>query len=90
MSPSESAARGDSNGLAGTHEGAITSTSSGRPSQASSSQCTPSAPSAFASSCGSQTMRGRPARDQHARELADRQLARLDVHVRVDEARRRA
>ena len=56
MSPSESSARGDSNWLAGTDEGANTRTSSGRPSQASMNQCTPSAPSAFASSCGSQTM----------------------------------
>ncbi len=31
---------------------------------------------------------GRAARDQHARQLGEAELARLDVHVRVDEARR--
>ena len=56
MSSSESGAWGDSNGLAGTADGANTSTSSGSPSQASMNQCTPSGPSALASSCGSQTM----------------------------------
>ena len=56
MSPSVNGRRGVSNGLAGTHDGAITNTSSGTPSQASSSQCTPSVPSTFAISCGSQTI----------------------------------
>ena len=31
--------------------------------------------------------RGRPEREDEARELVDQQLRRLDVHVRVDEAR---
>ena len=56
MSASESGARGDSKRLAGTHAGASASTSSGRPSQESRNQCTPSGPSAFASSCGSHTI----------------------------------
>ena len=55
-SASESGARGDSNGLAGTHAGASASTSIGSPSQASRNQCTPSGPSALASSCGSHTI----------------------------------
>ena len=56
MSPTVSSRRGDSNALAGTHEGAITNTVSGRPSEASSIQCTPSEPSTLATSCGSQTI----------------------------------
>ena len=56
MSPVVSSCRGDSNPLAGTHEGAITNTLSGRPSDASSIQCTPSEPSTLATSCGSQTI----------------------------------
>ena len=56
MSPTVSSRRGDSNALAGTHEGAITNTVSGKPSEASSIQCTPSEPSTLATSCGSQTI----------------------------------
>ena len=55
MSPVVSSRRGDSKPLAGTHDGAITYTVSGSPSVASSSQWTPSEPSTFATSCGSQT-----------------------------------
>ena len=54
-SPSVSARRGDSNRDAGTHDDAVKRTSSGMPSVASSSQCTPSVPSTFAISCGSAT-----------------------------------
>ncbi len=56
MSPTVSSRRGDSNALAGTHDGAVTTTVSGRPSDASSIQCTPSEPSTLATSCGSQTI----------------------------------
>jgi hypothetical protein len=56
ISASSSGPRGDSYGLAGTHEGAITKTFSGTFSAASRSQCTPCAPTTFASSCGSQTI----------------------------------
>ena len=54
-SPGVSSRRGDSNRDAGTHDDAITQTSSGTSSHASSSQCTPSVPSTFAISCGSAT-----------------------------------
>ena len=50
-----SARRGDSNGDAGTHDGAMKKTSSWRSAEASSSQWTPSVPSTFAISCGSAT-----------------------------------
>ena len=56
MSPTVSSRRGDSKPLAGTHEGAITNTASGSPSEASSIQCTPSEPSTLATSCGSHTI----------------------------------
>ena len=51
-SPIESGRRGDSKRLAGTHDDAITQTSSGTSSQTSSSQWMPSVPSTFAISCG--------------------------------------
>ena len=54
-SPVVSARRGDSNRDAGTHDGAMKNTSSGRSAQASASQCTPSVPSTFAISWGSAT-----------------------------------
>src|SRR5215208_679406 len=54
-SPGENGRRGDSNCEAGTLEEAMKKTSSGRPPQMSSSQCTPSVPSTFAISCGSTT-----------------------------------
>ena len=54
-SPIESGRRGDSKRLAGTHDDAITQTSSGTSSQTSSSQWMPSVPSTFAISCGSAT-----------------------------------
>ena len=60
------AARGDSNALAGTHEDAITQTSSGTSSQTSSSQWMPSVPSTLAISCGSRR-RGRAVREHDAR-----------------------
>jgi hypothetical protein len=44
MSPAENGRRGDSKGLAGMHEDAITKTSTGSVSHTSSSQCTPSVP----------------------------------------------
>ncbi len=47
--------RGDSKLDAGTHEEAVKKTSSGRSSQTSTSQWTPSVPSTFAISCGSAT-----------------------------------
>ena len=47
--------RGDSKREAGTHDEAMKKTSSGSPSQTSSSQWTPSVPSTFAISCGSAT-----------------------------------
>ena len=50
-----SARRGDSNDDAGTHDGAMKYTSTGSPSHASASQCTPSVPSTLAISCGSAT-----------------------------------
>ena len=46
---------GDSKCDAGTHDGAITNTSSGSPSVALRSQSTPSTPATLAISCGSQT-----------------------------------
>ena len=55
MSAGSSGPMGDSKSLAGTHEGAITNTSSGRPSDASSIHSTPSRPSTLATSCGSVT-----------------------------------
>ena len=55
MSAGPSGPRGDSKSDAGTHDGAITNTSSGSPSVASSSQRTPSTPATLAISCGSQT-----------------------------------
>ena len=55
MSAGSSGHMGDSKSLAGTHEGAITNTSSGRPSDASSIHSTPSRPSTLATSCGSVT-----------------------------------
>ncbi len=85
-SPTESGRRGDSKRLAGTHEGAITQTSSGTSSHTSSSQWMPSVPSTFAISCGSATTAVVPAREHRPCELVDHQLGRLDVHVRVDEA----
>ena len=54
-SPGVSSRRGDSNDDAGTHDDAMKKTSSGSPSVASISQCTPSVPSTFAISCGSAT-----------------------------------
>ena len=54
-SPGARARRGDSNGDAGTHDGAMKKTSSWRSADASSSQWTPSVPSTFAISCGSAT-----------------------------------
>ena len=54
-SPGARARRGDSNGDAGTHDGAMKNTSSWRSADASSSQWTPSVPSTFAISCGSAT-----------------------------------
>ena len=47
--------RGDSKPEAGTHEEAVKKTSSGRSSQTSTSQWTPSVPRTFAISCGSAT-----------------------------------
>ena len=54
-SPAVSARRGDSNGEAGTQDGAMKKISSWRSADASSSQWTPSTPSTFAISCGSAT-----------------------------------
>ena len=54
-SPVVSRRRGDSKSDAGTHDDAMNQTSSGMPSQRSSSQWTPSVPSTFAISCGSAT-----------------------------------
>ena len=86
-SPIESARRGDSNLLAGTHDDAINQTSSGSSSQTSSSQWMPSVPRTLAISCGSATTAVVPCAQHHPRELVDHQLGRLDVHVRIDEAR---
>ena len=55
MSSGSSGRSGDSKWLAGTHDGAITNTSSGSPSEASSIHSTPSRPSTLATSCGSVT-----------------------------------
>ena len=55
ISSGPSGPRGDSKSDAGTHDGAITKTSSGSPSVAASSQSTPSTPATLAISCGSQT-----------------------------------
>ena len=55
MSSGPSGPCADSSALAGTQDGAITYTRSGRPLDASSIQCAPSAPSTLASSCGSHT-----------------------------------
>ena len=55
ISSGPSGPRGDSKSLAGTHDGAITNTSSGSPSVAPSSQSTPATPATFAISCGSHT-----------------------------------
>ena len=55
MSPGVNGRRGDSNDDAGTHDEAMTNTSSGTLSQQSSSQWMPSVPSTLATSCGSAT-----------------------------------
>ena len=71
----------------GTHDGAITNTSSGSPSVAPSSHSTPSTPATLAISCGSQTTAVVP-RGTTARANCDRgELRRLEVDVGVDEAR---
>ena len=62
-------------------------TSSCSPDEASSSQWTPSTPRTFAISCGSATIAVVPSGSIEAGELVDEQLHRLEVHVRVDEAR---
>ena len=81
--------RGDSKSDAGTHDGAITNTSSGSPSVAPSSHSTPSSAGDVGDLVRVADDRGRPARHDGARELRRRELRRLEVHVRVDEARAR-
>ena len=78
--------RGDSNGEAGTHEGAMKKTSSCKPDEASRSQWTPSTAEHVRDLVRVGDDRGRPEREDEARELVDEELHRLDVHVRVDEA----
>ena len=85
-SPVVSARRGDSNRDAGTHDGAMKNTSSGRSAQASASQCTPSVPSTFAISWGSATTDGGAERQHQLRELVHQQQRGLEVQVRIDQA----
>ena len=88
-SPGARARRGDSNGDAGTHDGAMKKTSSWRSADASSSQWTPSDAEHVRDLVRVGDDGRRPERQHEARELVDEQLHRLEVHVRVDEARAR-
>ncbi len=69
MSSGPSGPRGDSKSLAGTHDGAITNTSSGRPSVASSSQSHALDARHVGDLVRVADDRRRPARDDRAREL---------------------
>ena len=70
-SPASSGRRGDSNGDAGTQDGAMKKTSSCSPADASISQCTPSTPSTLAISCGSRDDGGRAEREHEPGELVN-------------------
>ena len=85
--PGPSGPQGDSKSDAGTHDGAITNTSSGSPSVAPSSQSHALDAGHVGDLVRVADDRGRAARHDRARELRGGQLRRLEVHVRVDEAR---
>ena len=69
MSAARAARAADSNGLAGTHEGTITKTRSGRSAAASRNQRTPVDAEHVGDSCGSQTTVVVPCGTTAAREL---------------------
>ena len=79
--------RGDSNCDAGTHDEAVKKTSSGRSSQTSTSQWTPSVPSTFAISCGSATTAVVPSGSTRRANSDGSSFDGLEMHVRVDESR---
>ena len=85
-SPIESGRRGDSKRLAGTHDDAITQTSSGTSSQHVEQPVDAVGAEHVRDLVRVGDDRGGAVGEHRAGELVDHQLRRLDVHVRVDEA----